>query len=60
MISGNVFELVMTIAERGKAKLKCPTCKGMTVVPQFSGFVAQRGRIDYNRSNLKWIRNHAI
>jgi hypothetical protein len=31
----------MTIAEREKAKPKCPTCKGTKVVSQFSGFVAQ-------------------
>ena len=36
-----VFELIMTIAERGKAKLKCPTCKGTKIVAQLSGFMAQ-------------------
>jgi putative FmdB family regulatory protein len=35
------FELIMTISERGKAKPKCPTCKGTDVTPQFGGFVAQ-------------------
>jgi putative FmdB family regulatory protein len=35
------FELTMTISEREKAKVTCPTCKGTKVVPQFSGFVAQ-------------------
>ena len=32
----------MTIAEREKAKPKCPTCKGTKVASQFSGFVEQR------------------
>ena len=38
------FELIMTIAEREKAKPKCPTCKGTKVVPQFSGFMAQTSK----------------
>jgi putative FmdB family regulatory protein len=38
------FELIMTIAEREKAKPKCPTCKGTKVVPQFGGFVAQTSK----------------
>ena len=35
------FELIMTIAERGKAMVKCPTCKGTKVAPQLSGFMGQ-------------------
>jgi putative FmdB family regulatory protein len=38
------FELIMTIAEREKAKPKCPTCKGTKVVPQFGGFMAQTSK----------------
>jgi putative FmdB family regulatory protein len=35
------FELIMTISEREKTTPTCPKCKGDTVVPQFSGFMAQ-------------------
>ncbi len=35
------FELTMTISEREKATVKCPKCRGTSVVPQFSGFMAQ-------------------
>jgi putative FmdB family regulatory protein len=38
------FELIMTISEREKAQVKCPTCKGTKVVPQFNGFMAQTGK----------------
>jgi len=38
------FEVVMTISERERAQVKCPTCKGPNVVPQFSGFMAQTGK----------------
>jgi putative FmdB family regulatory protein len=38
------FELIMTIAEREKAKPKCPNCKGTKVVPQFGGFMAQTSK----------------
>jgi putative FmdB family regulatory protein len=38
------FELIMTIAEREKAKPACPKCKGTKVVPQFSGFMAQTSK----------------
>jgi len=37
-------ELIMTIAEREKAKPKCPTCKGTKVRPQFIGFTAQASK----------------
>ncbi len=35
------FELTMTISERERSKPRCRTCKGTTVIPQFSGFTAQ-------------------
>jgi putative FmdB family regulatory protein len=35
------FELTMAIAERGKAKLTCPTCKGTRIVAQLGGFMGQ-------------------
>jgi putative FmdB family regulatory protein len=35
------FELIMTFAEREKGGVKCPTCQGAKVVPQFSGFGGQ-------------------
>jgi hypothetical protein len=38
------FELIMTISERGKAKVQCPTCKGTKVVPQLGGFMAQTAK----------------
>jgi putative FmdB family regulatory protein len=38
------FELIMTISEREKAQVKCPTCKSTKIVPQFSGFMAQTGK----------------
>jgi hypothetical protein len=37
-------EASMTISEREKAKPKCPTCKGTTVVPEFGGFMAQTSK----------------
>ncbi len=38
------FELIMTIAEREKAKVKCPKCKSTKVVPQLGGFMAQTSK----------------
>jgi putative FmdB family regulatory protein len=38
------FELTMTISERGKAKPKCPKCKGKKVTPQLGGFMAQTAK----------------
>lgn len=38
------FELIMTISERRKAKLKCPKCGGTEVVPQLSAFMAQTSK----------------
>jgi hypothetical protein len=37
------FELLLTISEREKGDLKCPTCKGTKVVPQLGGFMAFSG-----------------
>ena len=38
------FELILTMAERDKAEVKCPKCKGTKVVPQLSGFMAQTSK----------------
>lgn len=38
------FELTMTFSERDKAKVKCPTCKGMKVVPQLASFMTQTSK----------------
>ncbi len=38
------FELIMTIAEREKAKVKCPKCKGTKVVSQLASFMAQTSK----------------
>ncbi len=38
------FELTMTIAEREKTKIVCPTCKGANVAPQLGGFMAQTSK----------------
>lgn len=38
------FELIMTIAERGKAKVKCPKCKGTEIVPQLAPFMTQTSK----------------
>lgn len=38
------FELIMTIAEREKVKVKCPKCKGTKVVPQLAPFMAQTSK----------------
>jgi len=35
------FELTMSISEREKSKPTCPMCKGASVTPQFSGFMAE-------------------
>jgi putative FmdB family regulatory protein len=35
------FELTMTISEREAAKVKCPKCKGTSVVPQLTSFMVQ-------------------
>ena len=38
------FELTMTIRDREKAKVRCPTCKGTKVAPQLGSFSAQTSR----------------
>jgi putative FmdB family regulatory protein len=38
------FELIMTISEREKGDVRCPTCKGTKVVPQLSAFMAQTSK----------------
>ncbi len=35
------FELTMTISEREKAGLRCPTCKSTKVTPQLGTFMTQ-------------------
>ena len=35
------FELTMTVSEREKGKVRCPTCKSTRVVSQLSGFMGQ-------------------
>ena len=38
------FERIMTISERDKARVTCPTCQGTRVVPQLAGFMAQTSK----------------
>ncbi len=38
------FELIMSISEREKAKIKCPTCWGTRVVPQLGGLMVQTAK----------------
>jgi len=38
------FELIMTISEREKAKIQCPTCKGTKVTPQLGTFMTQTSK----------------
>jgi putative FmdB family regulatory protein len=38
------FEMTMSIAEREKAKVRCPTCSGTKVVPQLALFRAPTSR----------------
>ena len=38
------FELTMIISERGKAKPKCPSCKGTKVTAQLGGFMGQTAK----------------
>jgi len=39
-----LFELIMTISERERAKVRCPKCKGTKVTPQLGGFIAQTSK----------------
>ena len=38
------FERIMTISERDKARVTCPTCKGTKVTPQLVRFMVQTGK----------------
>ncbi len=38
------FEVTLTISQRGKARVRCPTCKSAKVVPQLGGFMAQTSK----------------
>ena len=38
------FEVTLTISQRGKARVRCPTCKSEKVVPQLGGFMAQTSK----------------
>ncbi len=38
------FELTMAISERGKAKIKCPACKGTKVTPLLGSFMTQTSK----------------
>jgi len=38
------FELTMTISEREKARIRCPTCKSTKVTPQLGTFMTQTSK----------------
>jgi len=38
------FELIMTISEREKARIQCPTCKGTKVTPRLGTFMTQTSK----------------
>ncbi len=38
------FEQTMTISEREKGKVRCPTCKSTRVAPQLGGFMGQTAK----------------
>lgn len=38
------FELTMTISERAKAEVKCPTCKDTKVISQLGSFMTQTSK----------------
>jgi putative FmdB family regulatory protein len=38
------FELSMSFSERGKARVKCPTCNGTKVTPQLGTFMTQTSK----------------
>ena len=38
------FELTMSISEREKARIKCPTCKGTKVTAQLSTFMTRTSK----------------
>jgi len=35
------FEIVMAVSERESARIRCPKCKSLKVVPRISGFFAK-------------------
>ena len=38
------FDLTMTISQREKARIKCPTCNATKVTPQLSSFMTQTSK----------------
>ena len=38
------FEVAMTISEREKTKVKCPSCKGTKVIQQLAPFMVQTSK----------------
>jgi putative FmdB family regulatory protein len=56
------FELIMTIAEREKAKPKCPTCKGTKGPSAVRRLHGADGEEELNAifTRLKWNRARAI
>ncbi len=38
------FEVVLTAAERGAAKVQCPACSSATVTPRMAMFTAKTSR----------------
>jgi putative FmdB family regulatory protein len=38
------FELTMTISEKERARIRCPTCKSAKVAPQLGTFMTQTSK----------------
>ena len=38
------FDLTMTLSEREKARVRCPTCKSTKVTPQLGPFMTQTSK----------------
>jgi putative FmdB family regulatory protein len=38
------FELILTISERQKAKVQCPSCQGTKVTPLLGAFMTQTSK----------------
>jgi putative FmdB family regulatory protein len=38
------FEMTLTMAERAKARVRCPSCKSEKVMPQLTSFTAKTSR----------------
>ena len=49
------FELIMTISEREKAKVKCPKCKSTKVVPQTPQPLAEQCLDRFRRVLMKCL-----